>query len=53
MKDPQLITPGTQMPQFWPFDDDGNHMTPLPDVLDGDAEAQMRAVAAYLMRYAE
>ncbi|MGH9333405.1 MAG: hypothetical protein ACRD21_06595, partial [Vicinamibacteria bacterium] len=51
MKDPQAITPGTQMPQFWPFDDAGNHITPLPDVLGGDAEAQMRAVAAYLMRY--
>ena len=53
MKDPQTITPGTQMPQFWPFDDDGNHITPLPAVLEGDSVAQMRAVAAYLMRYAE
>ena len=54
MKDPQSITPGTQMPQFWPPLDDGTgYMTPLPDVLGGDAEAQMRAVAAYLMRYAE
>ena len=53
MKDPQTITPGTQMPQFWPLDDDGNFITPLPDVLGGDAEAQMRAVASYLMRYAE
>jgi cytochrome c2 len=53
MKDPQSITPGTQMPQFWPMGDDGNYITPLPDVLGGDPEAQMRAVAAYLMRYAE
>ena len=53
MKDPQTITPGTQMPQFWPFDNDGNHVTPLPNVLEGDSVAQMRAVAAYLMRYAE
>lgn len=53
MMDPQSITPGTQMPQFWPRDDDGNLITPLPDVLGGDAEAQMRAVASYLMRYSE
>ena len=53
MKDPQSITPGTQMPQFWPRRRSGNLITPLPDVLGGDAEAQMRAVAAYLMRYSE
>ena len=53
MMDPQSITPGTQMPQFWPRDDAGNLITPLPDVLGGDAEAQMRAVASYLMRYSE
>ncbi|HXV59643.1 MAG TPA: c-type cytochrome [Vicinamibacteria bacterium] len=51
MRDPQAITPGTQMPQFWPVDDAGNRVTPLPDVLGGDAEAQMRAVAAYIMHY--
>ena len=51
MKDPQTITPGTLMPQFWPRDDAGNFMTALPDVLGGDAEAQMEAVAAFLMRY--
>jgi cytochrome c551/c552 len=51
LRDPQSITPGTQMPQFWPTDEQGNRITPLPDVLGGDAEAQMRAVAAYLMRY--
>ena len=52
MKDPQAITPGTQMPQFWPVDQEsGARMTPLPDVLGGDPEAQMRAVAAYIMRY--
>ena len=53
MKDPQTITPGTQMPQFWPVEDSGHRITPLPEILDGDPEAQMRAVAAYLMRYAE
>ena len=51
MKDPQSISPGTQMPQFWPIDDEGNFITPFPDALGGDSEAQMRAVAAYLMRY--
>ena len=49
--DPQSITPGTQMPQFWPTDQQGNLLTPLPDVLDGDPMAQMRAVASYLMNY--
>jgi mono/diheme cytochrome c family protein len=51
LRDPQSITPGTQMPQFWPLDQDGKRVTPLPDVLGGDPEAQMRAVAAYVMRY--
>jgi cytochrome c551/c552 len=52
LKDPQSITPGTQMPQFWPVDQNsGTRITPLPDVLGGDPEAQMRAVAAYIMRY--
>ncbi len=51
VKDPQAITPGTQMPQFWPVDDSGHIITPLPDVLGGDAEAQMRAVAAFVKRY--
>ncbi len=52
LKDPQSITPGTQMPQFWPVDQEsGARITPLPDVLGGDPEAQMRAVAAYVMRY--
>jgi hypothetical protein len=32
-------------------DDSGKRITPLPDVLGGDAEAQMRAVAAYVKRY--
>jgi cytochrome c551/c552 len=51
LRDPQAITPGTQMPQFWPLDQDGKRVTPLPDVLGGDPEAQMRAVAAYVKRY--
>jgi mono/diheme cytochrome c family protein len=51
LKDPQSIAPGTQMPQFWPADEQGNLMTPVPEYLGGDPSAQMRAVAAYLMRY--
>lgn len=49
--DPQGITPGTQMPQFWPTDQQGNLLTALPDLLDGDPMAQMRAVASYIMEY--
>jgi len=48
---PGEITPGTQMPQFWPTDQEGNLLTALPDILDGDSMAQMRAVATYLMNY--
>ena len=51
MADPQTIAPGTQMPQFWPIDEEGNILTPLPDILDGDPMKQMEAVAAYIMRY--
>lgn len=51
LEDPQAITPGTQMPQFWPRDDAGGFITPLPDVLGGDPEAQMQAVATYIMNY--
>lgn len=49
--DPQTITPGTQMPQFWPTDQEGNRLTALPDILEGDPMAQMRAVASYIMEY--
>ena len=51
MADPQHITPGTQMPQFWPLDQQGNRLSPLPGILDGDPMAQMRAVASYIMNY--
>lgn len=51
LEDPQTISPGTQMPQFWPKDEEGNIITVLPDILDGDPMRQMEAVAAYLMRY--
>jgi mono/diheme cytochrome c family protein len=51
LEDPQAIAPGTQMPQFWPVDDEGNILTPVPEYLDGDAMKQMEAVATYLARY--
>ena len=51
MADPQAIAPGTQMPQFWPVDDEGNIITPVPEYLDGDPMKQMEAVAIYLSRY--
>ena len=41
--DPQQIAPGTRMPTFFP---DGQ--SPFPDVLDGDSQAQIRAVRDYL-----
>ena len=49
--DPQSVTPGTQMPQFWPTDQEGNLVTALPEVLGGDPMEQMRAVASYIMNY--
>ncbi len=51
MADPQAIAPGTQMPQFWPMDEEGEFITPLPDILEGDPMMQMEAVASYIMRY--
>jgi len=44
--DPQAIQEGTMMPAFWP---DGE--SPLPDVLDGDAHRQTKAIRDYLMNF--
>lgn len=44
LHDPQAIQEGTMMPAFWP---EGS--SPLPDVLEGDAEKQVRAVRDYMM----
>jgi mono/diheme cytochrome c family protein/predicted nucleic acid-binding Zn-ribbon protein len=44
LADPAAKQPGSRMPAFWP---DG--MTQFPDLLGGDAQAQMEAVAAYLL----
>lgn len=43
LANPGKIQPGTRMPTFWP---DG--VSPLPDVLDGDAQKQMKAVRDHL-----
>lgn len=54
LKDPAAIMPGTRMPQLWPpldaEDPKSAHMG-LPDILGGDAEAQMQLVSDYLMQY--
>ncbi|MDH4070682.1 MAG: cytochrome c, partial [Ignavibacteria bacterium] len=44
LADPAAIQKGTRMPTFFP---DGQ--SPLPDVLDGDAQMQMEAIRDYLM----
>lgn len=44
LKDPQKMIPGTRMPGFWP---DG--VSPAPELLDGNSQAQMEAVADYLI----
>jgi hypothetical protein len=43
LTDPQQIAPGTRMPTFFP---DGQ--SPLPNVLGGDAQAQIEAIRDYL-----
>ncbi|MCI0409478.1 MAG: cytochrome c, partial [Acidobacteria bacterium] len=47
--DPQKIMPGTQMPQFWPPDDNGKPLAVIPEVLGGDSMKQMEAVAAHII----
>lgn len=44
--DPQVMQEGTMMPGFFP---DGQ--SPLPDILGGDAHAQIEAIRDYLYRY--
>jgi len=43
LKDPQKMVPGTRMPGFWP-----ENTTALPDILGGDAEAQVQLLAKYV-----
>ena len=47
LRNPQAIQPGTRMPTYFDpdyFDDSGP-----PDILDGDEEAQIRAVTKYVI----
>ena len=46
MRDPQILQEGTMMPTFF-----ADGQSPMPDVLDGDAEKQITAIRDYLYRY--
>jgi len=48
LRDPQELQPGTMMPAYFP---DGE--TPLPDVLEGDTERQIKAIRDYLMNFSQ
>jgi mono/diheme cytochrome c family protein len=43
LKNPERYHPGTRMPNFWPFS-----RSAVTDVLDGDADRQIRAIWTYL-----
>lgn len=47
LKAPGTVTPGVNMPAFWPH----GQPSPLPNILGGDSQKQMEAVAAYLKVY--
>lgn len=44
LRDPQKFQPGTRMPGFWP---DG--ISPIPEILNGDAESQIQLLSDYLI----
>lgn len=46
LKDPQVLQPGTMMPNFFP-----EGQSPAADVLGGDALKQIQAIRDYLMQY--
>lgn len=46
LHDPQKLQPGTQMPTFFIED-----QSPLPDILGGNADAQIKAMRDYLFQY--
>ncbi len=46
LNNPEVLMPGTRMPQFWP---EGN--SPVPEILGGDAEKQISAVRDYVMNF--
>ncbi len=47
LKNPQGITPDVNMPAFWP----PGQPSQVKDILDGDSDRQIEAVAAYLSVY--
>lgn len=47
LQDPQAVSPGVNMPGFW----EKGKPSQLKDILDGDSQKQMEAVAAYLSVY--
>ena len=46
LKDPQVLQTGTMMPTFFP-----DATTPLPAILGGNAEQQIKAIRDYLWTY--
>lgn len=44
LKDPQKLMPGTRMPGFWP-----ELASPVPDILEGNSEAQIQLMVDYLI----
>ena len=44
LKDPNKIMPGTRMPGFWP-----GGVSPVPEIMNGNSEAQINALADYLI----
>jgi hypothetical protein len=46
LRDPQKIQPGTNMPTFF-----YEGISPIPDVLDGNAEEQIRALRDYIWTF--
>ncbi|MCS7223788.1 MAG: c-type cytochrome [Armatimonadetes bacterium] len=47
---PNAFQPGTRMPTFFPIDEQtGKHQTPLPEIMGGDVEQQVRALREYVL----
>lgn len=44
LKDPQKLMPGTRMPDFWP-----ELVSPVPDILGGNSQAQIQLIVDYLI----
>ncbi|MFN7135417.1 MAG: c-type cytochrome, partial [Myxococcales bacterium] len=48
LADPQRLQPGTRMPSYFHRDAQGRLVSPVPDVLGGDGERQLRALTDLL-----